>query len=48
MKMTIEGNEKKIKQLRKELRFRLRNENIVMKEAEEVEEPTKKRKRISK
>ena len=48
MKFTIEGNEKRINQLRKELRFRLKKDKLVLKE--EVEEltpsPKLKRKRL--
>ena len=42
--MTIEGKEKLVKKLRKELRYRLRNDGITMKEVEE-EAPKKKRRR---
>ena len=45
MKITLEGNDKKMHQLRRELDKRLRNDNIIIKEvAEEEEKPVKKRK----
>ena len=37
MKITIEGNEKKIAQLRKELKLRLKNDKLVLKVEDEDE-----------
>ena len=45
MKITLEGNDKKMHQLRRELDKRLRNDNIILKEVlPEEEKPTRKRK----
>ena len=54
MKITIEGNEKKIKQLKKELKTRLSREKLVLKEVidtglkEEIETDTKEEKEKTK
>jgi len=45
MKITLEGNDEKIHQLRRELNKRLRNDGVVLKEVhDEEEKPIKKRK----
>lgn len=45
MKIMLEGNEKKILQLRRELKKRLRNDNVVLKEVKDEEKkPVRKRK----
>ena len=45
MKITLEGDDKKMFQLRRELKKRLRNDGVVLKEVlQEEEKPVRKRK----